>query len=343
LRYHTGKVLLYAGIMLLCLVPDGLISICSSENIGEEISYPSISMIYEYDCQLWIYESYFEKSKAITVGTGASLSPCRKKIAYSYNHMLHPHDPLKAKLIGIHVIDLNTWSERKLECKRYSIPQSMPPWETMWSPDGRYILVDSGTGPVREKTVFDSFSGKEIISFDADSNCAWLKCQEIIYTNPIESKDRRRPGEHDYCIAIIDLDGCKRILKEGISGMNYRFVELMENDEIIFEQWSNRGNTDNKAHYYTMDRKGKNLKRIDETEMLSGRIKKTLLDSHIAKEAIRIKEASFVNKGSDWVIFVMNKESISSDADEIYIMNLTKPATLKKIASGRNPLILGKD
>lgn len=338
----SGMAFLSAGITLLCLVLYGLAAPCFSENSGKSISYPVFSLIYEYDCQLWLYESKPQKSKKIAVGAGASLSPCKRKIAYAYNHMLRYYNPSKADLIGIHVIDIETWSERKLECKRYSFRHSLPPWETLWSPDGRYILVDSGTGTEREKTVFDSENGKEKLSFDADSCCAWLNCREIVYTIPLEIKDQRRRFECNFSIGVIDIDSRKRILKDGTPEKNYRFLEYVDNRKIFYEQWSPKSGYDGKTQFWIMDAKGKNLKKADETVTLSGKIRKALTVLYGSSKTLSISEACCITRTGDWVIFVLNKESVSSGADEICIMRLSKPETIKKIVDGDNPLVLDR-
>ncbi|MGV8121448.1 MAG: hypothetical protein AB2L14_16940 [Candidatus Xenobiia bacterium LiM19] len=324
----------------MCLMLHGLATPCYSESTGKSISYPVFSLIYEYDFQLWLYESKSQKSNKIAVGTGASLSPCKSKIAYAYNHMMPYHNPSKADLIGIHVIDIKTWRERKLECKRYGFRHSSPPCETLWSPDGRYILVDSGTGTEREKTVFYSENGKEKVSFYADDCCAWLNCREIVYTILLEIKDQRRGFEYNFGIGVIDIDGRKRILKDGAPEKNYRFIEYVDNRKIFYEQWSPKSGVDEKTSFWTMDAKGKNLKKADETVTLSGKIRKSLTALYNSSKTLSIRNASYINKGSDWAIFVLNKESISRRADEICIMRLSKPGSIKKIVDGENLLVL---
>jgi hypothetical protein len=336
LRHWARMTFMISRIMIFCLAMP-YVSASPSFSAGNEktIDYPAYSIIYEHDNQLWLYESVSQKCKKIADGTAASLAPGRRKIAYSYNHMLHSYDPSKADLIGIHVLDIKSGDDNKLGSHKYDPLSHLPPWDTSWSPDGKYILVDRGTGPERIDAVIASERGKEKITFYTDLPLGvWINDREIVYTDLLSMKGGHYHGSR---IAVIDVDGRKRIVKDGTPEVNCHFLELMENGKIFFDQWTMKDGRGEGLPLGIMDLRGKNQMKVDETVTLSGEIKKIL-----SIKGLSICEADYIDKNRDWVIFVLNREGASQDNKEIYIMRLDNRDTMKKIVDGFQPLVLDR-
>jgi len=299
------------------------------------IDYPASSIFYEYDDQVWQVNPKSGVKNKITNGIRASISPDKTKIAYTYKGDNKYFKQSEANLTGIHIFDISTGKDKLL--KHYD--KDYPVWEAVWSPDGKYLVVDTGTSVVRGKTVIDSNTGKQIISFST-YNYAWINDNEIVFSD-IQDVTEPRPyeGGQGIGIAIINLNGQKRVLKTATDKKDYRFIRLVD-DKIYFvlitvkssEGWTNGANQT--MSYFTMDKFGNNLIQVEKIESLEDKITKLLPSSY--NEYKYLRYANLLTN-TDWVIFVLNKKGETPLEDEIFIMNINKPESIKKIGDGTWP------
>jgi len=79
----------------------------------------------------------------------------------------------------------------------------------------KYLVVDTGTSPVRGKTIIDVSNQKEILSFTTlDDAYGWISNNEIVFTDLQKVSEPRPYGGGEGCgIAIINLKGEKKSFK----------------------------------------------------------------------------------------------------------------------------------
>ncbi len=64
-----------------------------------------------------------------------------------------------------------------------------------FSPDNKFLFIDSGTSTTRKAEVIDTASGKIIASFAAYDPYFWVKPYDLLFVFPSSSTDANRPWE----------------------------------------------------------------------------------------------------------------------------------------------------
>jgi len=302
------------------------------------IDYPDSPIFYDYDDQVWQFNPKSEVKNKIANGIRAVISPDKTKIAYTYQGWNKYFKPSEVNLTGIHIFDIATGKDKLL--KHYD--KNYPVWQTSWSPDGKYLVVDTGTSSVRGKTVIDSNTGKEILSFTTyGDSYAWINDNEIVFSD-LQDITEPRPygGGEGTGIAIINLNGQKRVLKTATDKKDYSFIQLVD-DKIYFslttvessEGWIDE--TNQTISYWTMDKFGNNLIQVEKIESLEEKIKKLLPSPY--NEYKSLWHATSLTNNKDWTVFVLNKTGKTQLEDEIFIMDINNPESIKKIGNGTWP------
>ena len=165
-RQERSKSLLILLFSILVLV----FSICGMKNARE---YPDTPVFFEHDEQVWQYEPKTEAIKKISEGIYPAVSPDRTKVAYIIQQSRIVHK--------IMIYDTKTGKSQVLSSGKKGL-ERVPPWECDWSPDGKYLLIDFGTGPQRIKSVIESSTGKEVLTFST-IDCAWICNDRIVYSD----------------------------------------------------------------------------------------------------------------------------------------------------------------
>lgn len=318
--------------------------------IKKDRECPNVPIFFEHHEHIWQYEPRTETTKKIIEGIHPAISPDRARLSYTIG---------KRKIM---IYDVRTGESHTLFDGMSSRSSG---WlagclcYTDWSPDGKYLLVDAGTGTQRLKMVIDSRTGQELTSFGTLLDGAWIENDKIVYTDVQERADQPR-WEHDLGIAIIDINGNKRILKKGTVEKEYRFFDLLEDGRIEFElltdnslsheiwfrttlrKWMGKvisldGCAGYDISYWTMDKFGNNVTREYIINSLNWKIKKSLPLPYAQYEDMSVWGAKRLTQKSDWVLFELNKNHGSIDEDEILVMNLKDPGSIKKIANGSSP------
>ena len=284
--------------------------------------YPDVSLFYENKGEIWQFNPRSNLTKKIIQGKCPVISPNKRKIAYIRNS-------------GVYIFDLLVQKEKLL--KQY--PEDFPVSHLSWSPDNKYLVVDTGTSPVRGKTIIDVSNQKEILSFTTlDDAYGWISNNEIVFTDLQKVSEPRPYGGGEGCgIAIINLKGEKKILKNATDKKDYSFLQIIDG-KIYFSLTkveSNEGWGDKSKQtisYWMMDKSGKNLIKTKKVETLKEKIKKSLPSNY---KVSFVREAVPLNKNENWVVFVLDQGSGSES--EIFIMNLKEPESIKKIGKGICP------
>jgi len=306
------------------------------------IEYPNASIFYGYDGQVWQFNPKSEVKNKIANGSCPKVSPDKTKIAYTY-HGWHGWDeslkPSEANLTGIHIFDIATGEDKLL---KYYDEHYYPAGAESWSPDGKYLVEDEGTSPVRGKTVIDSNTGKEIISFTTyGKSYAWINDKEIVFTDLQYIAELRPYGEgYGAGIAIINLNSQERVLKTAADKKDYHFIQLLDN-KIYFslttvesnEGWSDK--TKQTVSYWTMDKFGGNLIQVEKIESLEDKIKKLLPSPY--SEYKSLWYATPLTDNKNWTVFILNKAGETILESEIFIMDIDNPESIKKIGNGICP------
>lgn len=306
------------------------------------IEYPNASVFYESGDQIWQFNQKTGEKKKIANGIRPQISPDKNKISYTYQNINKYFKQSEAPLIGIHIFDIATGEDTVL--KKYDL--DYPVWETAWSPDGKYLVVDTGTSPIRNKTVISSTTGKEIVSFKTVSqpyseSYAWINDQEIVFCD-LQDVSESRPYESGQGsgIAIVNLSGQKRILKTATDKKDYRFLRLLDG-KIYFSLRTVKSNdnwtddTKQTVSYWTMDKLGGNLVQVEKTEELENKIKKILPSPY--NEYRSLWNVTLLTSNPDWAVFVLNKKGETQLEDEVFMMDIKNPESIKKISDGTYP------
>lgn len=84
--------------------------------------------------------------------------------------------------------------------------------------------------------------------------------------------------------------------------------------------------------YWTMDQFGNHLTRVNEFKTLNWRIKKLLPSPY--NEYKSVWGAKRLTRKSNWVLFAIDKGTGTVLDDEVFVMRLDVPGSIKKIAKG---------
>ena len=312
----------------------------SSEEFSKDrlIEYPDVFIFYEYDDQIWKVNPKSEIKNKIANGISPSISPDKMKLAYVYGGGNKYFRPSEANLTGIHIFDIKTGKDMLL--KHYD--KDEPFGEVSWSPDGKYLVADFGTDVVRSKVIIDTNTGREILNFATFlDSYFWISNDEIVF-NEMQEVSEPRPwgGGEGMGIAILNLNGQKKVLRKATDKEEYELLQVLD-DKIYFslrtvnspEDWEDENK--HNITYWTMDKFGGNLTRVKEVESLDEKVKKLLPPPY--NEYKFLYGTIPLSSNKDWVVFILNKKGESMSENEIFIMNVNNPSSIKKVADGESP------
>ena len=217
-----------------------------------------------------------------------------------------------------------------------------------WSPEGKYLLVDAGTGPEGMLFSYDSSSGDFLRSF-GDGRFDWLD-ERHIFINQRTEVDPWRPwgaGE-GYSLAKIDIvSGSVEIIIKADATNDYKIVKIDEpcvyySREQVKEQddWGDPKKMN--INYYCLD-----LKTNETREELDSQAETDLAKLRNKLEKI-FPEFTVINKAKiyeiienlmykDWIVMSIYKSGEIGGiySSEIVIFNLQEPRnTLQKLGNG---------
>lgn len=288
-----------------------------------ENTYPDVDIFYEEGGQIWKTNLSANSKVKIVDGMAPALSPDKKKLAYVTD-------------FGVRILNLKT-GEDILFLKGTMIDG------IIWSWNGDYLIVDSGTSPERYNEVFDFSSGKEMAHFSSVGGVGpfWIAETTIVFneTQYDFSKNYPRPwGEGGGTgISTIDIWGNKKNIKKATETKEFHLLKFADG-KIFYELTEIPSNSNWDADqsnqmttYFVMDRNGENEQVIGYQDE-SDKVKNFF---GISKEST-VFHISRLNADNNWILFMTYRsDGFSSD---IYIGNLNNKSSLKKIGPGIEPV-----
>jgi hypothetical protein len=270
---------------------------------------PETSVFYEYNHEIWKCNPRTGEKKKALDGSCPTVSPDKAKVAYTLNGNICLFDVINNRQ--------RILSEKDYENTTYSC------YEIKWSPDGKHLIADSGTYIIRPKTVINSGAGKIVAGFlTYNEDCEWIDNTKIVFTDLTEYRFHPKIGQVGIPgVAVIDVNGKKDVIKRPNYPIQYNFVQLLPGERICF---SGIGG------YWTMDKNGKNVRHTAKPESMSEKIKKIIPHSYNYEW---LTYAAQLTKCSRWVIFNLHNKT----SDEIYVINMDYPDSIKKIVDGTHP------
>jgi len=284
------------------------------------------TVIFEKDGKIFLLKGLSAQPIEVTKGSGPVLSPDRSKITYvrmDEDNDIHIYKIATAKTEVIQT------DERRLR-------------GITWSLNGKYLVTDSGTGPVGAGGVYEYIGGKKIASFGTYGKVKWIGNNEFVFVEPQEvSPPRPYGGGQGGGLAKVKLpNGEKQVLAQANELENFSLLKI-ENGIIYFskrtvinsDDWSSPEKEE--TTYWQMNSDGSGKKTISKPEILSEKV-----SSYLPTEfsGYRIFSGPIIHPDlSNWVIFDINKEG-SIYNNPICIMDINNPTnTFRQIVTGSYP------
>lgn len=324
-------------------VITGLQKETNNNNIKPEVSknivFPDTQIYFSEDDVIWKYNPKTDLKENVAVGSTLSLSPDNKKLAYTFLK-----EPDSTNIGGVEILNLEDNSKEVL------IPEQEGGFffrRLTWSPSGRYLVVERGTGPGGGGELYDTSSLEKIpvSPFSCLPNYYWIDDNGIVFNYPVQLD---RPWEAGYGtgIAIINTkDGSINRIKEPNSVEDYYIKGFVFPDKIYFRMekvpnpkgWSD--NDKRQTTYWIYDLTKNSFELTEEAFIPDNMLKKRIeeiFNSNIAdKDRVDfgdrnyIQSAQLLKNDENWVAFLLIKDYRSAG---LYIINFDIPGSLLKIS-----------
>jgi hypothetical protein len=272
----------------------------------------------------------------IAKATSAEISPDGKKLAYVFIG-----DP------KIHVLDLSSGKTESIETE-YSTLRMV-----FWSPNGRYLISETGSDVVGSQEVFLYPEGKLITFYATDSTVGrpiWIDQTSFIFPDPQTVHPSRPYGNGEGMgITKVNLSsGEKQILLQA-NGLTDYYSLTVDNGSIYFVKntatnqadWLNNNNNVVQTTYWKMNSDGTGKVQVQKSQIPPDTTRSIILSNLPPKfSGYRFFNSAVVNPlFKNWIIFELDSNvnaSVSNAA--ICIMDLNNPKnSFRQIATGVYP------
>ncbi len=284
------------------------------------------TVVFEKEGKIFLLKGLSAQPTEVAKGNGPTLSPDRSKIAYvrmdeDNNIHLYEIDTAKTEVIQT--------NERRLR-------------GVSWSLNAKYLITDSGTGPIGGGAVFEYPAGNKIASFGTYGKIEWINNNELVFVEPQEiSPPRPYGGGQGSGLAKVKLPNGERQILVQANGLEDFSLLKVKNGIVYFSKRTVKANDDWSYHekqettYWQMNSDSSGKKTISKPEILSEKVAGYLPTEF---SGYRIFSGPILHPSlSNWVIFDINKEG-SIYNDPICVMDLNNPqGTFKQIATGSYP------
>ncbi len=262
-----------------------------------------------------------------------SLSPDKTKLAYIEEY------GVESESKEVHILNLKTNGEKTITT------DSSTNRDVSWSPNEKYLLVNSGTGTMGSTGIYEVSSGKKVYQFGQAGTLDWINDVTFVLVDGQKVSTPRPWGSGDGMgLAVIKLpDGKKTVLKKADATTDYALAGVKDGN-IEFSQkkvgdandWVDPGSA--KETYWSIKPDGTKLTEISDPRADEKRIKAEIASNLSEDEQKENPSITYVehDKLKNWALFEVYVNGSVYDQD-IYVINLDDPnATLTKVAVGGN-------
>ena len=259
-----------------------------------------------------------------------AFSPDRTKIAFIKGRGQETDNNIYIKNLESRKIEVN------IDCKPWCVNRSIS-----WSPEGTYILVDSGTGTEGTLTVYQASNGKELSQF-GDGFIVWLNETTVYMTYRTEVDPPREWGSGEgRSVAKVDITtGKTEILTKADATKDYNVNNIQGSCLYYSASFidTNSGPLDS-IYCYDLVTKATKTVPLDQVNAEYNKRAETEEKAivQIVSEYATDKSTRVIrnNNFKDWIIVGVYKSGTSIYSSEIIIFNLSDPkGTFQKLGTG---------
>lgn len=262
-----------------------------------------------------------------------SLSPDKTKIAYIEEYGVESDSK------EVHILNLETNEKTTIST------DSPADRGVSWSPDERYLLVNSGTGTMGVTGVYEASTGKKVYQFGQPGTLDWINDVTFVLTDAQKVSPPRPWGSGDGMgLAVIKLPGGeKTVLKKadaitdyGPAGVKDGGVEFSEKKVEDAKDWVDPSSA--KETYWSIKPDGTKLTEISDPNADEKRIKAEITSNLPEDVQKNTPSITYIvhDKLKNWVLFEVYVSG-SVYGQGIYVINLDDlTVTLTKVTVGGN-------
>jgi len=289
-------------------------------------SIENLLIVFEKEGKIFLLEGLNNQPIEVAEGNAPTLSPDRSKIAYV--KMDEDND--------IHIYEVRTGKIETLNTDEWRLRG------VSWSPNGKYLITDSGTACVGAGGVYEYLAGRKITSFTTYGKTEWISDEEFVFVEPQKVSPLRpyQGGEGSGLSKITLPSGERRLLAQATALDDFGLLKV-ENEIIYFSKTTVESSDDwafpdrGEVSYWQMDSNGEGKRRITKPETLREKVISEL-PTEFSKYGIYSGPIPHPDE-NNWVIFELNKDGSVYD-DLICIMNLNSPKdSFMNISKGTYP------
>ncbi len=283
-------------------------------------------LVFEKNREVFLLDGLNSEAVEIDEGNSPSLSSDQTKIAYvkmDQDNNIHIYDRVTEKKESI-VTD-----ERRLR-------------GVQWSPDGKYLITDSGTSPQGSRAVYEYPSGNKGLTFSTFGNLEWLNNSEFVFTEPQEVSPERPygSGSGSGLSKVSIISGAKQTLTQASGLDDYNLLEVTDGI-IYFSKTTVADNNDwgmqdkETKTYWKMNADGTGKTKVSKPETLRSEVLAAIPQQYSNYQLFSGPDRN--NNLSNWVVFDLNSGG-SVYENLICIVNIENPQnTFRQVTVGAYP------
>lgn len=300
-------------------------------------------LYYENEEQIYAFDLGSGQTRKIVDGSRPTLSSDKTKLAYV---RYSPNSRLEDE---VYYYDLTTNS--KVLFVKFNEKDFMPNATIeSWSPDGKHVIIDSGTGPGRFKSVHSFPGAIEKAGFPAHGLPSWIDNDTVVFTEG-DFHLARETDASGFGVSIVSTDGKLTRLKTPTLLTDYSVLHA-EGETIYFQKssvktFSDWGKEKIEETYWSISRDGQNEQQVNEDQArgdldsLNNKIKSLLPPQYRDNEFCYISSVAKTSK-SNTVIFELYDGRPDQYNGYIAKIDLDKPESFEILFPGAWPILVAK-
>lgn len=298
-------------------------------------------LYYENEGQIYAFDLGSGQTRKIVDGSRPALSSDKTKLAY---------DRLPNSLEDeVYYYDLTTNSEVlfvKFSEKDFRYGAAIE----SWSPDGKHVIIDSGTSPGRSKSIHSFPGAIEKAGFPAHGFPSWIDNDTVVFTEG-DFHLARETDASGSGVSVVNTDGKLTRLKTPTLLTDYGVLRA-EGETIYFQKssvktFSDWGKRKIEETYWSISRDGQNEQQVNEDQArgdldsLNNKVKSLLPSQYRDNEFYYVSGVVKTSK-SNTVIFELCDGRPGQYNYYIAKINLDKPESFEILFPGTRPILVAK-